>query len=483
MELLGKSDRYRIFLSIDMLIADGLSLFELCREIKYFLTHPSESPADRLDDLLFMTDYYKDQRLTGRYFKSRDYYLKNLESIYPAPALGYINEQPDGIFCQLDETLPDEVFTALCKQADLYNLTATEVLLTAYALVLLKWSQNKSMSINMTTFKRPRDIKYTSVIGDFTSSMLIQSAMSMDESFLENARSIKKAIIVAYNYSLFEAPEVIREISKTNPGSIMPIVFTSMLYDGTDLWDSNFQYDYSISQTSQVFLHSQVKKLGDELNITWNYRKGVFLDKQIKAMFEDYMLLINDFVLYNQDMTVRFKRRFLEQTTELYSLYNSKTSPGYEDKLYGLKDLFLNTVNKYKEKTFITIENRSYTFGWVYEKALVLQGLISKKKAEYSKQKTRIAFSGIKNIETIISITASILSGDSFCIINEDYGDCKITDTLMQLKNYVYIKDNNFLASDCNTSIAADESYILFTSGTTGKPKGIIRLPPLQVVV
>ena len=473
-ELLGSNEQYRIFLSIDMLIADGLSLYEFCREIKCHLNNKELTYKDRLEDLFYMSDFYHEQRLTNRYFKSRDYYLKNISDLYPAPALGYLADKADGKFEHLESTFSSSDYQALCNRAETEELSASDVLLTAYALVLSKWSRYTDMSINMTTFLRPREEKYMSVIGDFTTSMLIQSSISWDLTFFENAKKLKKSIFVSYKHSLFEVPEIVREMSKINPGVTMPVVFTSMLFDGSNLWDENFQCDYWLSQTSQVNLDSQVKRLGDNLNITWDYRKGLFEANQIKDMFFEYISIIQSYIAGTDDVVSEYKRNSLNRINEIYSDYNSTSSPDYSISIQSIKHSFLETVKLHANKTFITIDNKQYSFGYIYERALTLAKQINAAKEKCNKSKTRISFTGTKTIDSFINIIAAVMCEDSFCVINEDYGSKKRNDILKQLENYILIDNGEIKCSDSNTIISENESYILFTSGTTGNPKGII---------
>lgn len=473
-ELLGRNDYYRIFLSIDMLIADGLSLFELCREIKHYINNPTDAPENRMEDLLYISAYYHEQRLSNRYFRSRDYYLKKLDKIYPAPALSYLDGIADGKFLHLEKTLSAEAYSALCLRAQKEELTATDVLFTAYAMVLAKWSRSAAMSINMTTFQRPQDEKYLSVIGDFTTSMLVQAQVSWDKSFVENAKKMKKAMFVSYKHCFFEVPELIRELTRVNPGITMPVVFTSMLFDGVRLWDADFQYDYCISQTSQVNLDSQVKLLENKLNITWDYRKGMIRSKQIEEMFAEYLAIVESFIAGTEDVLVEYRQGFTSSMCELYASYNAISSPEYLPLPCGLKELFEQTVLKHRDKTFVSVDGEAYSFGWVYDKASTLVERIKAKKQYCGKKKTRIAFVGSKMIDSFVKIISAVLGGDSFCVINEDYGKDKRNETLSKLGNYILIDGDSIICSDDNTPINEKESYVLFTSGTTGTPKGII---------
>ncbi|MDE7309499.1 MAG: AMP-binding protein [Lachnospiraceae bacterium] len=473
-QMLGRDSHYRIFLSIDMLIADGLSLYEICREIKENIANPDKEEESRLEDLIYMTDYYQEQRLSKRYFRSRDYYMKKLDDILPPPSLGYVSTQSDGKFAHLFEIISSDDFKKICDKVVDLEITVTDVLLTTYAFVLARWSRYSNMSINTTSFLRPKGEKYRTVVGDFTTSMLVQVKIDWNKSFLENAKEIKKSLFVSYKNSMFEVPELIREVARKNHGVTMPVVFTSMLFDGIDLWDENFVCDYTISQTSQVNLDNQVKKMGDKLNVTWDYRRDLFDSENIEKMFTEYLNLIRMFANSQEDLVEKFKEVSSKDTCKTYGEYN-RVAAGVP-RILGdsLKNKFIQTVEKFGSKTFVYIEGESYTFDWVYDRAKLLADKISEKMQKKDRNKTRVAFMGAKNIDSFVNIVAAVLSDNSFCVINEDYGQEKKKETLDQLKNYILIENDELFASDDNSTIGDDESYILFTSGTTGKPKGIV---------
>lgn len=473
-EMLGKNGCYRVFLSIDMLIADGISLYEICREIKEYIKTPDLNCDSRIEDLLHVSDYYSKNRMTNRYFKARDYYMKKLDDIYPAPSLGYLSTHSDGTFSHIEDTISAEDFNNLCQKALDKDFSATDILFTAYATVLSMWSRESSMSINTTSFIRPKDEKYTTVVGDFTTSMLVQSKIDWDRSFFENTRNMKKSLLVAYKNNLFEVPELVRELSRKNPGITMPVVFTSMLFDGLDLWDENFKCDYTVSQTSQVNLDCQIKKMGNTLNITWDYRKDMIAQENIEKMFSEYVSLIRLFANSDVDLIEKYREQTKIDTTLLFEKYNKVGESERLELPIALKEQFKKTVDRYADKTFITVENESYSYEWVYVKAKELADEITKKLKQSGKNKTRVAFIGHKNIRTFVKIVAAVLSNNSFCVINEDYGQDKKNETLQQLSNYVFVDEHEIIVSEQNSFINDDESYILFTSGTTGKPKGII---------
>lgn len=477
MEALGGNEVYRIFFSIDLLIADGLSLYELMKQIKMFLLNPNESTKDYGEELLYMSDYYQQIRNSKRYNVSREYYVSHIDDIYPAPQINYSNiSNPNQIrFSRKEFVMDKSLYDRLKRKIDSKTYSLTDFLLTTYALILSKWSRDSEMSINVTSFNRPKGDEYYKVIGDFTSSFLLKSNINLQKNLNENIDELKLNLITSLRYKHFEVSEILRELDKRSKEAKMPVVFTSMLFtDNDDLFDNVFELKYWISQTPQVYLDYQAKNIDGTLNISWDYRTDVFDCITIDKMFADYCGLITEYIEIEIDIIESFKTKTNNDLVKLYQNYNTQT-PAFKYQFKSLLDHWLGTVNKYPNKVFSVIGNISYTFSEVHKLALKKTEEINNIKHKSGKGKTRIAFNGNKSIDSLVCIIAAILTNDSFCVINESFGNEKTSEILQSLQDYIYYKDGIVSEISKSTStIAQDESYILYTSGTTGEPKGII---------
>lgn len=472
-KLIGNQNQYRICMSVDMLIADGLSLYQFCHEVKKGLQDPDVTFSEQSENLKYMVDYYQKERSSSRYYKARDYYMKNLENLSGAPYLSYVDGNNDAAFSHLESVYSKQDIKTIEKKANLNNLSVNDVLYTMFSMVIAKWSRYSEFSINMTTFVRPREEKYRHVFGDFTTSMLVQTEIFFDKDFVENVNKTKSSIFRAFKYSSFEVTEIVRELNKGSNGVLMPIVYTSMMFEENELWNDELSLDYWRSQTPQVYLDCQMKNINGCLNVTWDYRKAMFHENQIEKMFEEFNELIRIYIDSDTDVVEAYCKNSNRALVEKYKKYNQYTidSITLPEQLHSA---FLETLQKYGKKTFVTCGKKKYTFQEVYELAQKVAAEIEKIKNETRRGKTRIVFFGHKTIESIVNIIASILTGDSFCVMNAQYGKAKVEEVLAQLKNYILIEDGVFKQSDNWEEISQEELYILFTSGTTGKAKGII---------
>lgn len=478
LQAIGKEGKYRLIFSIDLLIADGLSLYEFITELNDYIENPENIEKETIDysnDLLYMMEYYKESKQTKQYNRAKKYYLNHIEHIFEAPKLNYRSDHDqDTTFLHKEHSVSCELYETLKGKAKQKGVSVTDILLGVYVMVLAKWSQTPEMSINVTAFKRPDEERYRHVMGDFTTSMLVQAAYDFEKRFEENVRQLKLKLFTALKYQNFEVTEVIKELDKIGKASLMPVVFTSMLFDTDTLFGENLKKDYIISQTSQVYLDFQAKNNGGELNLTWDYRKNKFIPEMIDTMFTEYCDCLEHYIAQEEELGEYYLKYTKERALKQYRDFNSLTAPMIL-KETTMAEYLRNACKQYWDKTFAVIDGTEYTFSYICQAAEQLAGRINEKKKECGKKNTRIAFSGSKCLNSLVCIVTAMLTGDSFCALNEYFGGEKKQEVLDVIENYIYVENQNIIeVSESNEEINSGESYILFTSGTTGKPKGII---------
>ncbi|MEC1614765.1 AMP-binding protein [Bacillus mojavensis] len=475
-EAIEEKESLRIFFSIDLLVTDGIGLSAFIHQLKMFLANPIMSVNDYSNELLSLQNFYQETRSCARYKKSRDYYINNIENIYPDPQINYQTEQAIAMeFLHKECTISKDFYELLKRKADHLSVPVTSILLTSYSLILSKWSKEQNLSINLYYSNRPKGKDYRKITGNFTSSFLLQTSFDFEKNFKENIQRMELSLDHASRYRYFETTEIIREMNKNSLSAITPVAFTSMLFnEEADLFDSVLKEDYCLSPNLQTYLDFQVKNIGEELNISWNYRSDMLETTIIDTMFSEYCSLIFNFLNSTEDIISTYNLSKKSELISKYENYNSQTCK-INFKFNTLKLHLEKTADKYPGKVFAIINNKGYTFNQVFDLAIIKAEEIRRIKKDHKKNKVRIAFNGEKNIHSIVCIFACILTNDSFCVINESFGDEKTEEILSSLQNYIYFKNGELTKiSDINVHIDKEEAYIIHTSGTTGQPKGII---------
>src|SRR6185503_6848916 len=135
---------------------------------------------------------------SAEYGRSRDYWIKRIQTLPPAPALPLISDpatlkRPQ--FVRRTAELDPESWSRLKERAARLGLTRSIVLCTAFAEVLAVWSKNQRFSLNLTLFNRlPLHPQVNEIVGDFTSLTLLDMDCSTIESFEARARRVQEQL-------------------------------------------------------------------------------------------------------------------------------------------------------------------------------------------------------------------------------------------------------------------------------------------------
>ncbi|ALS38436.1 non-ribosomal peptide synthetase component F/surfactin synthase thioesterase subunit/acyl carrier protein [Enterococcus rotai] len=470
---------YLIFISIDLLIADGLSLFQLFDDIKKTVKNDRVKLTDVSDLLLEINDSYLNSKKSARYEKDREYWKQKIETLPDAPNLLVKEEKAShSKFARKEYIYTAEKLSKLKEIAERRKISLNSLFLTLYSTALQQWSENKKFTINVTTFKRSRGEKYLSVIGDFTSTVLVPTDIDMNKTILENTLDTHRNIFSSFRRSSFEGIEVLRELKKRGRQPLMPYVFTSMLFD-FDKFDELGEIDYWISETAQVYLDCQMKIVNGSLNISWDYLKEIFEINQIDEMFQFFIQSIDGFLL-DEEIDVRSISKKLNQLIEQkYFKYNSSPSI-IKKNTQSILSAFKKVKKEFPEKLAFSEVDDSITFNELDRKSDDLAEVIGREKQRYDFKKIRIGIVGKKSIESTVQMLAVIKTSDSFCFISEDMPENRYRKLLKTSNIQLLIKGERVFRAEPSLrleneyqEIPNDELYVIFTSGTTGEPKGI----------
>jgi amino acid adenylation domain-containing protein len=492
-------NRTRLHVSFSLLIVDAWSIRILL--MQWFALYDNlDLPLPALE--LSFRDYVLAEeaaRADAEYKRAEAYWRDRLESLQPAPDLPLAKDpgevtQPR--FVRFSRTLDEKHRNRLASAARRANLTPSGLLLTAFGIVLRRWSQRSEFSINATVFNR-RTIhpQVFELVGDFTSTMLVAFNGAADATFLQSARRLQRQYLEDLDHSRYSGIRVLRDLARLDGRSISsytPVVFTSI--SGTAeptaqlLSASNFVY--GISQTPQVWLDHQVMEQGHTLVLTWDAVEELFPEGLLGEMFEAYGDLLHRLAY---DPTVWEEKTVVglpQAQRRIRDAVNDTAKPLTNDCLHLL---FARSAAAGRDRVAVVADGKRRTYGQILGSA---QPLARKLREMGARSGHPVAVALNKGYEQVVAVLGILESGAAYLPVDPTWPAPRLRQVL-EIGEIETVVTTPALAADLSWPAGVrcltvdgrasgdtaeshgpanpeDLAYVIFTSGSTGTPKGVM---------
>jgi amino acid adenylation domain-containing protein len=292
----------RLHIAYDPLICDASSFGLLARELSALLAEPdTELPPL---PVTFREYVLAEREIAGteRHARSLEYWRGRLATLPPPPDLPL--EREDAVegpprFRRVGTVVDAEAWARLKAHAAAHHLTASAVVLAAYAEVLAAWSRAPRFTLNLTLFNRhPLHDGVEGVVGDFTSLTLLEADAAPQGPFAERARRLQAQLWRDLDHRYVGGVQVMKELTRARAASapvMMPVVFTSTLLNGPGAADEGAALGkvvHSFGQTPQVWLDDQAWEHEGALHLAWDALDGRFPPGMVEEMFAAYERLL-----------------------------------------------------------------------------------------------------------------------------------------------------------------------------------------------
>ncbi|OYD09603.1 non-ribosomal peptide synthetase [Paludifilum halophilum] len=501
---------HRLIFNMHHMISDGWSIGIMIREISEIYSKICAGtnvnlpplPVQYGDYALWQKEYLTDEALKNQLI----YWKKQLGGEIPSLQLpvdtsSESSELQDQGNSRITYRLSEDLVQRLKEISHKEQATLFMTLLAAFKVLLHRITDQDDILVGTPIVNRDRR-ELESLIGLFLNTLVLRTDLSGNPSFTEQLQRVRTTSMDAYSHQEVPFERVVEEVQPERSLNRNPLFDVMINYitkeeiddhlwniPGADVEEQDFlEFESKFFMTLYIFEREQ----GLQLDLV--YRSDKFSDSRMKEMLNQYQNLLDQII---QDP---------QQDIHSYTLVTRETEQMLPDPGAPIEEVDLQPVTKMFEDqvtcspqrvavirgedrwTYIQLKKHSDYLAWKLRKEGVQKGQI-------------VAITGGKSFKLIASILAVWKRGGVFLPIDEklplkrkeqllgearadmllDMSEDGIPDHEVPAIRVLRLEEDRseeLYSPDFDGMIdhpqPGDPAYIYFTSGTTGRPKGIL---------
>ncbi|MBQ8044142.1 MAG: amino acid adenylation domain-containing protein [Clostridia bacterium] len=481
-----------IFLKAHHLICDAWSISKMCTELCNIYESILKNEEINIQNLSY-TDFVKAEQEylnSDRYSKDSEFWKEYLKDMTDIVGLKDVIVSNNTLAKRYTLKLDDKfqgLIDEYCKQ----NRFSPYVLfLTALAIYMERVKEKTDFAIGTPVLNRS-NFKEKNMMGMFVSTMPVRFNINEQDTFFDACKKTATDSMTLFRHQKYPYSKISEEYKQANDVSDnMYKIMLSYQNARSELVDATkYEIRWRFSGNIQNELELHIADLNDSgnLDIHFDYITSLFEDIEIEYLAERIFTIIKDGIINNK--TIENIDIMPEQEkNKILGEFNDTEREYPKDKT--VIDLFEEQVKLNPNKVALTLENQELTYSELNEKADCLAETLIQKGI---KENDVVGIIIDKSFELLISIIAVLKVGAYYLPIETNYAHDRkeylINDAAVKLViqdnlekfdvDAMYINDIEW--KKANKQISRSSAYsvespvcILYTSGTTGNPKGAV---------
>ena len=407
----------------------------------------------------------------------------------------------------VEQLLSEELSASIQKLCDSEGVTSFMFLLSAFKVLLSRYSGQEDICIGTTIANRTQS-ELEEMIGFFVNTLVLRSDMTGNPSFRELLNRVKINTLESYDNQLAPFEKIVDRVVTTRDMSRTPlfqVMFSSESTSGSsaELKEEEQQqgsesftispYESDAAPASQFDLSLDVSEEDSAIALSLSYCTALFKEATIVRMLAHYEELLKNIVSNIEQSIGDVSMLTSEEEVQILATFNATETAYPLDKT--VVDIFANQVQKNGDAVAAIFEGQNLTYKELDQRSNQLAHYLI---GEGVQPNDLVGICIDRSFDMLIGVLGILKSGGAYVPIKPDFPADRIsyliedTGCALVVTNTVCkevlsglsditvlplddesVLGSNYPVTPVNLSYNANDlAYVIYTSGSTGLPKG-----------
>jgi amino acid adenylation domain-containing protein len=494
-------DVHQVFLTLHHIICDGWSFGVIMQELGKLYSADVAGTTVNLPEAPKYSRYAVEQlnfATTADYKGTEQFWLNQYRGNVPVLDMPVDKARPEIRTFEskhYKHTLSTDLSAAVKKLAAQSGNSLVSTLLVGFEVWLQNVTGQHEVVVGVPAAGQTA-IGEMGLVGHCVNLLPVKSSIDNDSTFLQYLKRRRSDILDAYDHQLITFGTLLKKLNVGRDASrvpLVPVVFNSDM--GMDEGIGFHNLTHELIATPRAFenfeLFINVNDIGSGLHLDWSYNAGLFNESSIKEMMAGFEALLMR-VIENPDLLIRNISTNNNDVAEVFTNLND-TVAAYPRET-PVFELISEIARRYPNYTAVKFGDQVVSYRYLDESSNRLAALLVSNSVQKG---DLVALAVERSAEMVTALLAILKAGAAYLPIDPEYPVERVKYILDDASVKVLITSENYkghfetnaqellieealIASSEYPSTpvpvkvhGTDLAYVLYTSGSTGMPKGV----------